>query len=379
MTIQFDLISTITLFGIAQGLFLGVILLRMKRGNRRAKRLLAVLLFVISVSVFIYAVVQPTNLKYYLPWLIGWSLPLIFLYGPLYRFYVLALIDPAFRLRPRHLLHLIPAAACTAFLLPFYLQEPSSKIAFLVSDPTFDLLHNPFTSTWLLAVVHVIVYIVVSKKPLYRYGRSIKRIFSNIDRINFRWLRIFIPFFSLGWYLILIATVIEAVFIRRFVISNYIPVMVTACFFLFGYIGMLQHDSPPALPAEERKNPKYVKSTLDEKDSKRILASLHEYMTQKRPFLDPELTLPDLADRMGVNRNDLSQAINENTGSNFYDLVNGYRIEETKRLLTDPEKKNLTFLALALEAGFNSKATFNTAFRKHAGMTPSQFVATCRS
>jgi AraC-like DNA-binding protein len=375
MEAQFDVYSIITLFGIAQGLFLSVILLRMRRGNRRANRLLALLLVVLSAGIFIYSIIQRTFLMRHLPFLIGWSAPLQYLYGPIYYHYVRTLIEPGFRLKPRHGLHLLPAVACVAVLMPFYLQNPAAKIDYLMNFalPGTVRWNDPVTVAWLVSVVHVIIYTVSAKFQLHRHQAAIKQVYSNIDRINFRWLRIVIPFFSLSWYLILAATIIDVFVIRGFVLNKIIPMLATACFFLFGYVGMLKQDVAPPAPEPAAPGRKYQKSPLDTEESKRLLAALHRFMDKDRPFLEPELTLPGLAEHMGVNRNDLSRAINENTGSNFYDLVSRYRVEEMKRLMADPEKRKLTLLALALEAGFNSKAAFNNAFRKQAGTTPSRY------
>ena len=69
----------------------------------------------------------------------------------------------------------------------------------------------------------------------------------------------------------------------------------------------------------------------------------------------------------------MSLAINEGLKKNFYDLVNGYRVEEAKRLLVDPNSNNYTVLSIGFEAGFNSKTTFNTVFKKFTGLTPTAY------
>jgi AraC-like DNA-binding protein len=70
--------------------------------------------------------------------------------------------------------------------------------------------------------------------------------------------------------------------------------------------------------------------------------------------------------------------MNEVLGVNFYDLVNKYRVEEAKQLLTDPRYDRYTILRVASDAGFNSKTTFNAVFRKFTGVTPSYYRTTCR-
>jgi AraC-like DNA-binding protein len=96
-------------------------------------------------------------------------------------------------------------------------------------------------------------------------------------------------------------------------------------------------------------------------------------MAVNKPYLDAELTLTELAKRLGVTRSQLSQLINEGTGDNFYDFVNKYRVEQVKALMIDPTMKHYNMLGLALESGFKSKSTFNLIFKRFTGLTPSEY------
>ena len=119
-------------------------------------------------------------------------------------------------------------------------------------------------------------------------------------------------------------------------------------------------------------------------------------MDREKLYQEPELTLQDLSTKLEFPPHQVSQAINEGMKKNFYDLVNGYRVEEAKRLLLhpknrnytilsvyrveeakrlllDPKSSNYTILSVGFEAGFNSKTTFNTVFKKFTGLTPTEF------
>ena len=98
-------------------------------------------------------------------------------------------------------------------------------------------------------------------------------------------------------------------------------------------------------------------------------------MEQEKLYRETDLTLQNLADKIQLPSYQVSQAINEGMKMNFYDLVNGYRVEEAKRLLLDEKNKNFTILSVGFEAGFNSKTTFNTVFKKFTGLTPTEFGA----
>jgi AraC-like DNA-binding protein len=96
-------------------------------------------------------------------------------------------------------------------------------------------------------------------------------------------------------------------------------------------------------------------------------------MDETRPYRNSYLTLQELADALSISAHNLSQVINTRLGKNFYDFVNGYRVEEVKHRLRDPKYQHLTILAIGLEAGFNTKSTFNAFFKKHTGVTPSRY------
>ncbi|MBC8084236.1 MAG: helix-turn-helix transcriptional regulator, partial [Hymenobacter sp.] len=107
----------------------------------------------------------------------------------------------------------------------------------------------------------------------------------------------------------------------------------------------------------------------------RWVTRLTNLMATDRPYLVPELTLPELAAQLGTNTSVLSRVINTGFGQNFNDYVNGYRVREAERRLRDPRFRHYTLLAVALESGFNSKSTFNRVFKKLRGATPSEVAA----
>ncbi len=104
----------------------------------------------------------------------------------------------------------------------------------------------------------------------------------------------------------------------------------------------------------------------------RWTARLLAHMQAARPYLEPELTLGELAAQLRTNTSWLSRVINSGCGQNFNDFVNEYRVREAERRLRDPQFRHYTLLAVALEAGFNSKSTFNRVFKKLRGQTPSE-------
>jgi AraC-like DNA-binding protein len=117
----------------------------------------------------------------------------------------------------------------------------------------------------------------------------------------------------------------------------------------------------------------YSASSLTTETKNELLKSLQQFMELKKPYLEPELNLQQLAEMLSVKPKALSQVINEVLQQNFFEFVNSYRIEEAKRLLTNPVDKKITILEVLYDAGFNSKSSFNTLFKKQTGLTPGEF------
>jgi AraC-like DNA-binding protein len=96
-------------------------------------------------------------------------------------------------------------------------------------------------------------------------------------------------------------------------------------------------------------------------------------MMIKKPYLDSELNLIKLAELLQMTPHQLSYIINNGFNENFFQYVNGYRVEKAKELLVEDEMNKLSILGIAFESGFNSKTSFNTTFKKFTGQTPSEF------
>src|SRR5436190_595190 len=124
---------------------------------------------------------------------------------------------------------------------------------------------------------------------------------------------------------------------------------------------------PPASP------PRYERPALADGEAAQLERRLIEVMESERPWADSELTLSDLAARLDSTPHKLSELLNAQIGKSFYDFVNGYRVREVQRRIQAGEARTRKMLALALDAGFASKSTFNEAFKKHTLQTPSDF------
>lgn len=127
------------------------------------------------------------------------------------------------------------------------------------------------------------------------------------------------------------------------------------------------------LTDEIKEEIKYIHSTLTKEDSRRYAETLENYMYTKKPYLEPDLSINDLAEKLNINVRTISQVINDELGLRFFDYINKYKVQAAESLLKNPSDPKMTILEIMYEIGFSSKSSFNTAFKKFTGKTPSEY------
>ncbi len=137
--------------------------------------------------------------------------------------------------------------------------------------------------------------------------------------------------------------------------------------------GVASPQSPMADAAGPSNVQRYAKSGLSPQQMGALKQELVSLMEEQRVYLQPDLTLPELADSLACSVNHLSQVINAGFGISFFDYLNQYRVKEAMALLAPCEGETPTVLAVALQVGFNSTSTFYVAFKKVTGQTPAQY------
>lgn len=365
-----DTIFIIIFLGAAQGIFLGFILFTLNRGNQEANRVLGLLMILISVNL-LYIIIQEDGIYQQLPHLLLLNVPLLFLYGPLILLYVLYLTRPGFSLKPLHTIHLLPfIAAAVYFAVTFYLHPGDEKISMFYARTQSITFEDYFWS--LSAIVYNLIYLILSVFALKKHKNRIQQVFSNTEKINLRWLQ----FLLLGLIgLFVLNSVFDILYLAGVAGETGLTVMAVAgtiLIYVIGYRGLVQPEiftfEEPAPRAGEE-----TSSGLAAEQIERLSSRIEQLMHQEKPYLDPSLTIKDLADQADIPDYKLSAVINDHFDKNFFEFVNRYRIEEAKQRLKDPGYENFTILAIANDVGFNSKSSFNTAFKRFTQMTPSQF------
>jgi AraC-like DNA-binding protein len=227
----------------------------------------------------------------------------------------------------------------------------------VVSAPTIRVLSYMGLLSYLIAI-----YLYEKK-----YEAIISQSLSSENSYTKHWLKIL----SVSMIIVSVSGVISysPVVAKMLNLSIYqdiiVGIILTLCVFFLGYISTNKL-TIPRNRTQAGKIKKEQNALLEDK--------LLNYMESKRPHLNPELSLNDLAKEMHVNSLDLTPIIHAISGKNFRQFINAYRVEEVKSEILKGAASEYTLLAIAFDCGFNSKASFNRVFKENTGLTPGEFV-----
>jgi AraC-like DNA-binding protein len=363
------LLSYINLAGAIHALIQSMVLFFTRRGDRRANKLMAVFLLAVAIGMAngIIALLGLYDIWPALAILMG-SVALT--YGPLFYFYIRAMTATGHQWTPFDLLHGLP------FLLGMlaygaYLKSPAGGQA----SPGIvgSAVRSPWVVVTILATLQTVVYVASIIRLLWTHSERIKATYSTIERVNLGWLRRRLVVYAVIWSVGL-AMVAAVGFESRAIglVAQIIAFLAALNTFVTGYRAMLQPEIFYG-PIEAKPGRRYERSSLTPEYAVLYKTRLLGMMARERSFLDPEITLPKLAQALEIPVVHLSRVINEHLGRNFYEFVNHYRGEDAKRRLAGPEAGRDKLIAVALDSGFNSLATFNRVFKEMTGRTPSAY------
>ncbi|MDE3057805.1 MAG: AraC family transcriptional regulator [Bacteroidota bacterium] len=353
--------------GIVQGIFLTLVLTTRRNRNRKSSRMLAVLLAVISLSILHSALISDSAESSY-----RIKEPLILLIGPLLLFYVKEATGVKVR-GAKNLLHVVPFLLFfIAASLQWILGQASAYSEFLFQNSA-----GVSISMWALIVAQYGFYWFSIVQVIHKNIPAIESEYSSIEGKTLSWLKIFLHVFGI-LLLLFAATVVFAVVHSSHysAVDTVVSFGLSCAVFVLGYEGLFQEEifsSGSAIEAKEVKMKQATNRSRSNVEEEALAKKLAAYFEAEKPFLDETLTLTKLSAQIGIPRNQLSLVINSKFNANFYTFVNTFRVEEAKRLITDPKNKNFTILSLAFQAGFPSKSSFHDIFKKFTGMTPTEY------
>jgi AraC-like DNA-binding protein len=303
----------------------------------------------------------------FLPRTFGYAFP------PLCYFYFKSQVDKNFRFSKNDILH----------FLPFIIHTIYHVIVFTKGKDFVKYFEENYHNAFGIAHFELFFGIIFTAYYIYRvfkmYGQYriwIKTQFSDIESVSFKWFRNLLIVLVLDWAVSLIKLVIISNFTLKFEQDwwdNLVGVVLIYYVSITGY-AQVQPTTGLVFKEEEHKPENIQKEKFEEGELSIWKTKILKLMQDEKLYLQPELNLSDIANRLKTNISVLSGVVNNAFGKNFNDFVNEYRVNEFKERILLPENKNITLLGIAFDCGFNSKATFNRAFKKFTGKSPKDFL-----
>jgi AraC-like DNA-binding protein len=385
LTISENILLYIAGFGILQGFFLAAVICFHPKAQRSSTVFLAPYIICISIPMFLPLAQYLFSWHTYI-----FLAPFALLQGPLLYLYVRSFKETITwkKAWPHFVLFLV------YFFIIGWVSVGLGRNYPAARNMPGGVLHNPFTIIPIsFRYVQMLFYYFLARKELNSYQRSIRHLFSETSHIDLSWMRLLINgyvilvFAAIGLYSVVLR---YAEYYSLLVLIN--AAIVSPYIYMAAFKGiyqpaiwqvqpgmnkekveeeMRQAEKIKLIKSKEEQAP--LKKTIMDAKIEKLVTRIISLIEQDKIYTEPELNLQQLAEKLQAPSYQVSLAINEGLQKNFYEFINAYRVEEAKKLLLDSKNKNFTILSVGFEAGFNSKTTFNTVFKKFTGLTPTQF------
>ena len=369
-----ELFATVCLAGAVQALLLSLVLL-IRRNNRGANRFLSVFMVFMALDALELYLASRGYVISSRPYQIS-IVPYSFLFGPSIFLYFALLTARINAVSKKHLLLYAPFACALGvnIMLLFVFEAPRLPDPVICANMIINgggLMFEALLYGGSLYMIHTYI------------GR-LKEYFSSIDRMKLSLFRTGLVVLILVVLAFFLSLLREGHVRREYKLPDVIAILISMGLgFALALIAMVQPEIFNRIRLAEKAvpddgggpAPRYEKLRLSAEDEKGYVEQLKRVMEEKRPYLREDLTLQDLADELAMATHHLSMVLNIHFKRNFYSFINGYRVEDAKRKLADPDYRGQTILSIAYGSGFNSKTTFNDIFRKFTGKTPREYRA----
>jgi len=372
-----DIVSILILIVLLQGALLTVLLMIQK--DRKANKYLAgILIFLFWTQLEFLFVRNRVEFDFIL--LFATRLGSWLVLGPLFFIYTRSLLDAQFKFGIKEFAHFAPFILFT-LIIPIVVREliPDQAVHYGILSllKYYSLGTTPiqalYATLFIFQFVHLLSYLVFSRRKMGDFTQKLKSQYSNLDKINTEWIN------NLNTAFMIVVGSVTVFFIVLFVFNiyvrefDYLFVLPVALVIYWIAFKLIRHpEIIRSLAKVIDTTAKYEKSSLTKEQGIAYRDSIRNYMVNQKPYLNNELKLNDLGEALDIHPHHLSQVLNDQFNLSFFDFVNKYRVEEAK--MRFKQKDAETILQIAYEVGFNNKASFNNYFKKITKQTPSQFI-----
>ncbi|SNR17415.1 helix-turn-helix domain-containing protein [Tenacibaculum jejuense] len=379
---NFNLYSTPLLVLVLQALLFSVLLIVKYSKNKNVSYLiLSIILLLVSYQQICYTVgfmgwydtYRTTKINY-------WLMPVSLVVAPMIYFYVRSITQSNFKFKKSDIKHFLMMLSLILFRVCIYIydafqpgfHETQNGVLKVAID---EKIIQPILVFLDFAVM--LLYLAFTFQLFYNYRKKINQFFSNTYKLELNWVLSFLIVFSILFLYGSIQTVIDVAFISlSYTQQWWLNLLMAVSMLYIGVRGFFTDTGKlNTVKFDFNVEEKEVNLPNEKKKvSEQEIQLIDEYMKVEKPYLNAELNLSDLASNLHMHRSQLSQIINQGFDKNFNDFINEFRVNAFKEELKKGSHKELSLLGIALDCGFNSKATFNRVFRKLTQTSPTEFI-----
>jgi AraC-like DNA-binding protein len=377
---KFSFLNTIALITVFVILLFAFFLLTVPTKSKLKNRFFAglLLLSAFDLSSFFSENYFDTNLSFEV-----FRMTTSLLIMPVFYMYVKSVCYSDFKLKQKNLILLLPFVIANLVLIPrFYFANAIESVS--VFEHFKQMLEIRFF--YILVEIQYVFYIVLIFTILKKYKETYLENFTNSDNSSYKWLFQMTVLFLIAHSVVFFKSLIRYTEYHALLNGSNVIIGIVAlfisCWFVLKALNnpeLFKSVDSTMLSVNEVINKKVdlvEKVIFENSKSTEIISQIElvkKYVFENEPFLDPSLTIQELSKQVNIPVRDLSILINHHMNKHFFDFINEYRIEKAKEILKDASKSKVTILEILYEVGFNSKSSFNTAFKKHTNQTPTEF------
>ena len=371
-----DLLKILFVVLCFQFLFVSIFLFQSRNGKSISNKLLAILFFMLSFAIInLYLAVFRIEVSF--PGLLFIDDTFMFAYGPLLYVFTRSVLIKDYKIKNKDLLHFILfILALSAVITIILFADVNSLSTSIYSVETQEIpLYIRFGEMLILG--HIFLYLIKSKLEVRKLVNKAYNTYSSLNNQNYKLLQFILNSFIILFVLSLMHSILPFVGIKSTLLMTLLLMVLFMFYFinsvLFKMLKLSTKESGIIAQSNINTSNKYASSTITKEELIEHKMNLWNYIIDNKRYLDSELNIDDLAKELNLSSKVLSQIINEGYACNFYDFINKFRIEAVKDKFTNQTDSKMTILEVMYSTGFNSKSSFNTAFKKFTKQTPTQF------